>query len=242
LSHWHPSFPALQREMAATVERRHLAVNVAGSLADGGAEELKAVSNDMLMAAGAGGSANIVIVIDQFEKLLTQTPPAPRAEFVAALRPALGGPVQVLATLRPEYFGQVASDTGDDGRAMQELLAANRLAPDIAADGLLDAVTKRVTTVKATGVGGYVSDVAVRRVDGRPEAVSGVCTHQRCRLWFDKPDDRLRCPCHSTSFSPIGQVLSHQLSISPGPLPKLQVRENDGAIEVLAPPEATEPS
>lgn len=36
----------------------------------------------------------------------------------------------------------------------------------------------------------------VRRVDGAPEAVSGVCTHQGCRLWFDEPDDRLRCPCH----------------------------------------------
>jgi cytochrome b6-f complex iron-sulfur subunit len=48
----------------------------------------------------------------------------------------------------------------------------------------------------------------VRRVDGRPEAVSGVCTHQGCKLWFDESDDRLRCPCHATSFSPAGQVLS----------------------------------
>ena len=49
----------------------------------------------------------------------------------------------------------------------------------------------------------------VRRVDGKPEAVSGVCTHQGCRLWFDAPDDRLRCPCHTTSFTPAGQVLTH---------------------------------
>jgi Rieske Fe-S protein len=56
-------------------------------------------------------------------------------------------------------------------------------------------------------------------------------------LWFDGSDDRLRCPCHSTSFSPAGQVLSHQLSISPAPLPKLQVREHDGTIEVFAPTE-----
>ena len=82
----------------------------------------------------------------------------------------------------------------------------------------------------------------VRRVDGRPEAVSGVCTHQGCRLWFDKPDDRLRCPCHSTSFSPAGQVLTHQLSISPAPLPSLQVREADGVIEVFAPAEPAEPA
>jgi nitrite reductase/ring-hydroxylating ferredoxin subunit len=82
----------------------------------------------------------------------------------------------------------------------------------------------------------------VRRVDGQPEAVSGVCTHQGCRLWFDKPDARLRCPCHSTSFSPEGQVLTHQLPSSPAPLPKLDVREHDGVIEVLAPAEPTEPA
>jgi nitrite reductase/ring-hydroxylating ferredoxin subunit len=75
----------------------------------------------------------------------------------------------------------------------------------------------------------------VRRVNGKPEAVSGVCTHQGCRLWFDAPDDRLRCPCHSTSFAPTGQVLTHQLPISPKPLPALQVREANGVIEVLAP-------
>ncbi|MDT5149733.1 MAG: hypothetical protein QOI01_1466 [Mycobacterium sp.] len=82
----------------------------------------------------------------------------------------------------------------------------------------------------------------VRRVNGRPEAVSGICTHQGCRLWFDQPDDRLRCPCHSTSFSPAGAVLSHQLSISPTPLPRLQVRENNGDIEVFTATEPTEPT
>jgi len=75
----------------------------------------------------------------------------------------------------------------------------------------------------------------VRRVDGKPEAVSGVCTHQGCKLWFDAPDDRLRCPCHSTSFAPSGQVLTHQLPIAPKPLPKLMVREVNGVIEVFAP-------
>jgi Rieske Fe-S protein len=75
----------------------------------------------------------------------------------------------------------------------------------------------------------------VRRVNGKPEAVSGVCTHQGCRLWFDAPDDRLRCPCHTTSFAPTGQVLTHQLPIAPKPLPALEVREVDGVIEVFAP-------
>ncbi|OBH12820.1 Rieske (2Fe-2S) protein [Mycobacterium sp. E1747] len=82
----------------------------------------------------------------------------------------------------------------------------------------------------------------VRRVDGKPQAVSGVCTHQGCRLWFDAPDDTLRCPCHSTSFSPSGQVLTHQLPIAPKPLPPLMVREVDGVIEVFAPPRPDQPA
>lgn len=75
----------------------------------------------------------------------------------------------------------------------------------------------------------------VRRVDGAVQAISGVCTHQGCKLWFDAPDDTLRCPCHTTSFSPSGQVLTHQLPIAPKPLPALMVREVDGVIEVFAP-------
>jgi Rieske Fe-S protein len=75
----------------------------------------------------------------------------------------------------------------------------------------------------------------VRRINGRVEAISGVCTHQGCRLWFDKPDDTLRCPCHTTSFTPTGQVRAHQLPVAPKPLPRLAVREVNGSVEVLAP-------
>ena len=82
----------------------------------------------------------------------------------------------------------------------------------------------------------------VRRVGDKLEAVSGVCTHQGCRLWFDAPDDTLRCPCHRTSFSPSGQVLSHQLPNAPKPLPVLMVREVNGVIEVFAPPRHEEPA
>jgi Rieske Fe-S protein len=82
----------------------------------------------------------------------------------------------------------------------------------------------------------------VRRVGGRPEAVSGICTHQGCRLWFDAPTDQLRCPCHSTSFSPTGRLLAHQLPIAPKPLPQLEVREVNGTIEVLAPAEPAKPA
>lgn len=75
----------------------------------------------------------------------------------------------------------------------------------------------------------------VRRAGGTVDAVSGACTHQGCKLWFDGAADSLRCPCHVTSFSPAGQVLTHQLPIAPKPLPHFDVRERDGSIEVLAP-------
>ncbi|MRH89727.1 Rieske 2Fe-2S domain-containing protein [Nocardia sp. SYP-A9097] len=75
----------------------------------------------------------------------------------------------------------------------------------------------------------------IRRANGIAVGVSGVCTHQGCKLWLDAPADRLRCPCHSTSFATDGKVLTHQLPISPAPLPTLRVRENNGAIEVFGP-------
>jgi nitrite reductase/ring-hydroxylating ferredoxin subunit len=77
----------------------------------------------------------------------------------------------------------------------------------------------------------------VHRADTQLEAVSGVCTHQGCKLWLDAPEQRLRCPCHSTSFSLEGRTITHQLPIAPAPLPKFEVREINGVIEVFAPTE-----
>jgi len=76
----------------------------------------------------------------------------------------------------------------------------------------------------------------VRRADGPPEAVSGVCTHQGCRAVFDQSDDRLRCPCQGASFSPTGQLLSHPGPTALAPLPRLEIRDVNGAVECSAPP------
>lgn len=89
---------------------------------------------------------------------------------------------------------------------------------------------------------GTVSGFVRRVAGGQVEAVSGVCTHQGCKLWFDNSADSLRCPCHVTSFSPAGQVLTHQLPIAPKPLPHFDVREHDGIIEVLAPQPPAQPA
>ena len=77
----------------------------------------------------------------------------------------------------------------------------------------------------------------VHRANAQLEAVSGVCTHQGCKLWLDAPESRLRCPCHSTSFSLEGETVTHQLPTPPPPLPKFEVREINGVIEVFAPTE-----
>src|SRR3954471_21036457 len=62
-----------------------------------------AVSPDWLACRRAG-------VVDQFEELFTQAAPAERARFTALLGPALAGPVQVVATLRPEFLDQLLAD------------------------------------------------------------------------------------------------------------------------------------
>jgi nitrite reductase/ring-hydroxylating ferredoxin subunit len=130
----------------------------------------------------------------------------------------------VMGEQAPEVPAASGQLTPNDGRWMR--VAASTDVPD-----------ERMHSFDLGSISGFV-----RRVDGTPQAVSGVCTHQGCRLWFDAPDDRLRCPCHSTSFAPSGQVLTHQLPITPKPLPTLMVREVDGVIEVFAPAAPDQPA
>ncbi|MGH3915236.1 MAG: TIR domain-containing protein [Pseudonocardiaceae bacterium] len=76
-------------------------------LDDGGLAEL---ADELLLAAPAGSRRRLLIVVDQFEEVLTQTAPRERARFAELLRPALTGPVQVVATLRPEFLERVLLD------------------------------------------------------------------------------------------------------------------------------------
>jgi Rieske Fe-S protein len=191
---------------------------------------------------------------------------APRQEFLADLRRRLaaqmeGGPLDAPAGTPSTTRRQVIVGTSVAAAAAVTAVAADRLL--LRGEGTSAGNKTAASGGKMVPNAGSWQPVAassqvpdgvmhpfehgavigfVRRVDGRPEAVSGVCTHQGCRLWFDAPDDRLRCPCHSTSFSPTGQVLAHQLPVAPNPLPQLEVREVNGTIEVFAPPEPTKPA
>jgi Rieske Fe-S protein len=71
---------------------------------------------------------------------------------------------------------------------------------------------------------------------GTLRAVSGVCTHQGCLLQPNQSAGRLDCPCHNAAFSTSGELLFAQLPTRPAPLPRLQVRQQNGLVQVLLPP------
>jgi nitrite reductase/ring-hydroxylating ferredoxin subunit len=75
----------------------------------------------------------------------------------------------------------------------------------------------------------------VRRFHGQVEAVSGICSHQGCRLWLDNQSRELRCPCHNAAFALNGVILRHELRVAPPTLPAILAREVDGQVQVFAP-------
>jgi nitrite reductase/ring-hydroxylating ferredoxin subunit len=75
----------------------------------------------------------------------------------------------------------------------------------------------------------------IERADGQLRAVSGICTHQGCRLAFAARSAQLVCPCHGATFALDGTVLSHELPVPLEALPRLEVREVGGAVQVYAP-------
>ncbi|MEZ0091881.1 Rieske (2Fe-2S) protein [Streptacidiphilus sp. EB129] len=76
----------------------------------------------------------------------------------------------------------------------------------------------------------------LRRTSGRVQAVSGICTHQGCRLHLTPPKDQLACPCHGATFTLAGEPLTHPHNNNPLPaLPRLPVRVRGNDIQIYAP-------
>ena len=96
---------------------------------------------------------------------------------------------------------------------------------DVAA--LQDLVEGQGKRVAAGGVSAYV----FRRGDN-VTAVSSICSHLPCELWWNSGAGLLDCPCHPASFTPDGHSTSHTY-----PLPTLNtvyVRvTTEGRVEVL---------
>ncbi|MGH3697391.1 MAG: toll/interleukin-1 receptor domain-containing protein [Pseudonocardiaceae bacterium] len=104
---------ALARELATAARRIGLGWTVEQVERRLGGAGLTPLADELLLADPDGPQRRLLVVVDQFEELLTQTPPAARARFAALLHPELSGPVcpvRVVCTLRPEFFGQVLAD------------------------------------------------------------------------------------------------------------------------------------
>jgi len=56
--------------------------------------------------------------------------------------------------------------------------------------------------------------------DGKPIALSRVCTHLGCIVGWEPDNDQFFCPCHAGVFSPEGEVLAGP---PPRPLPQMNV-------------------
>jgi TIR domain/AAA ATPase domain/WD domain, G-beta repeat len=99
---------ALARELAAAARQVGLGWTLAQVRDRFDQGRLGEVADELLLAApGPGQRRHLLVVVDQFEELLTQAASAARTRFADLLAPALDNPIQVVATLRPEFLGQL---------------------------------------------------------------------------------------------------------------------------------------
>jgi cytochrome b6-f complex iron-sulfur subunit len=149
-----------------------------------------------------------------------------RGASTAAAGIAVGAGVDHVVTTRAQQgSGQVGT-----GAAPQTVLTPNTGIWQTVAAGT-ELPEGGVRAFDAGTVAGFVM-----RTDGGLRAVSGICTHQGCRLALDAPTHQLRCPCHRAAFALTGEVTQHQFAAAPRPLPHLQVRQDGEAIQVFIPP------
>jgi cytochrome b6-f complex iron-sulfur subunit len=178
---------------------------------------------------------------------------APSEEFVAGLQRRLAAELapqgEATTPARPSrrqavQLASVAAAVGTAaGVALDRVLAGAAAATPLAQPTLEPNVGTWHTVAAAADLGdgavrafdvGTVSGFVERTTDGL-RAVSGICTHLGCRLALDAASRELLCPCHNAAFAVTGELVRHQLTTPPPPLPEIAVREVQGAVQVLAP-------
>jgi WD40 repeat protein len=112
---------ALAAELAATAHglgMRWTVAEVRRRLA--GRWGLVALADELLVAAsGHNRPRHVLVVVDQFEEVLTQATAATRRAFVEVLRPALRGSVRLVATVRTASLHSLLSSPELDGLPIQ---------------------------------------------------------------------------------------------------------------------------
>ncbi|MGH3777734.1 MAG: TIR domain-containing protein, partial [Pseudonocardiaceae bacterium] len=69
-----------------------------------------ALAVEDLCAGGSPPRRRLLVVIDQFEEILTRSSATSRAQLAEILLPAVAGPVQVVATIRSEFLDSLLAD------------------------------------------------------------------------------------------------------------------------------------
>ena len=98
---------ALARELAAALKAVGTPTTVADVRRRLYGSGLAALADEVLHAAPGPRRHRLLLVVDQFEELLSQSATRDRVRFAELLRPAAGRPVQVVATIRPEFLDQL---------------------------------------------------------------------------------------------------------------------------------------
>ncbi|HEX6524598.1 MAG TPA: Rieske (2Fe-2S) protein [Streptosporangiaceae bacterium] len=196
-----------------------------------------------LRAARPGSSTPRPEFVSALHERLTAELRAPTADTASPQTP----PPRRLASPRRRFLAaaSLAAGAAAGGAGIDHALTAGQTAPGQASapatmrpdsggwQTVLASADLPEGTVRAFDAG-VVTGFAQRQ-GGLVRAVSGICTHQGCRLRLAAPQTRLICPCHGASFRPDGTVLSHRLSITLAPLPRLAVREVNGSVQVYVP-------
>ncbi len=178
---------------------------------------------------------------------------APAEDFVTALHKQLAAeldppaPRRVLGGRRALLRVAALAGAAATGAGIDDVLtrgAAGSSAAGSSAAGTLTPSHGTWLTVAASAdlpdgaVRGFTANAVtgfVQRAGGRLSAVSGVCTHQGCRLALAADTARLICPCHGATFGLDGAVLSHKFAGPLAALPQLEVREVHGTVQVYLP-------
>ncbi|KOV87163.1 TIR domain-containing protein [Nocardia sp. NRRL S-836] len=96
----------LVRELVSTARRRGLE----WSVADVRAGRIADLVEELLIGRPGHRQERLLVVIDQLEELLTQTPDEDKASFAHTLSGLARGPVQLVATVRSEFVDRVLAD------------------------------------------------------------------------------------------------------------------------------------
>jgi cytochrome b6-f complex iron-sulfur subunit len=182
---------------------------------------------------------------------------APRGEFVAALHQQLAAELADPQPIgRARAIGRrglmaggaaLAAASAAIGVLVDRIVIADRDGARPDAGRPADTLTPAHGDWRTVAASDELPDGAVRafdmgavagfvlRSEGVVRAVSGMCSHQGCRLLLNATSRQLDCPCHTTVFALTGELVAHQLPVPPGPLPRIAARELDGAVQVYTP-------